>query len=102
MLKERSPGFVAVVGFLTFGIYLLYWFYDTNVQFREVTGEDSHPMLRTLALFVPFLNLLAVFKHCRSSEEATGGHEWILPFLAYLVFFPAAMFLIQADINEAI
>lgn len=102
MLKERNPVLVIALSIFTLGIYFLYWFYDTNSQFKEELEDGSHPGLRTLALFVPILNLVAIYKHSASAEEATGGHDWLLSFLAYLVFAPVAWFVIQMDINDAV
>lgn len=101
-MKERSPLLVIVLSIVTLGFYFLYWFYDTNSQFKKELNDESHPGLRTLALFVPIVNLLALYKHTKSAEKATNGHEWLLPFLAYLVFAPISWFVIQSDINKAI
>ena len=101
-MKERSPVLAAVLGVVTFGIYYLYWYYDVSQQFKEKLNDDSHPGLRTLAVFVPLVNLVSLYKFSKSSEEATGGQQWLLIFLAYLVFAPAAVFVVQSDINDAI
>lgn len=102
MLKERNPLLVIIFSFVTLGLYFLYWFYDTNSQFKEQLEDVSHPGLRTLALFIPLLNLVAMYKQCKSAQEATDGHDWLLSFLAYIVFPPIAWFVIQSDINNAI
>lgn len=92
---------VVVLGVLTFGFYFLYWFYDTNQQFKSELEDGSHPGLRTLALLVPIVNIVAMYKHAKSSKEATGGHDWLLVLLAYLVLAPVAWFVVQSDINDA-
>lgn len=102
MLKQRSPLFVIVFSLLTFGIYFLYWFYDTNQQFKRKLPDGSHPGLRTLAMLVPIVNIVAMYKHAESASEVTDGHDWLLIFLAYLVFAPIAWFVIQSDINKAL
>lgn len=100
-MRERNPLLVIVLSLVTLGIYFLYWFYDTNCQFKDELDDGSHPGLRTLAIFVPLLNILAIYKHTKSAQEATDGHDWLLTFLAYLVFGPIAWFVIQSDINDA-
>lgn len=102
MLRERSPLLVIVFSILTFGLYFLYWFYDTNSQFKNELDDGSHPGLRTLALFVPILGFVAMYKHTKSAEAVTDGRDWLLPFLAYVVFPPISWFVIQSDINDAL
>lgn len=102
ILRQRNPLLVIVFSLLTFGLYYLYWFYDTNAQFKRKLEDGSNPVLRTFAVMVPMLNIVAMFKHSKSSQDATGGHDWLLTFLAYLVFPPIAWFVVQSDINQSI
>lgn len=100
MLRQRNPLLVIIFSFITLGFYFLYWFYDTNAQFKRELDDGSHPILRTLAVMVPFISLIALYKHSKSAQRAAKGHDWLLTFLAYLVFPPIAWFVIQSDINE--
>ena len=101
-MKERNPVIVVILSLITFGLYYLYWFYDTNSQFKQELGDDSHPGLRTLLLLFPPFSLISMYKQANSSQKATGGHDWLLVFLAYLVFAPVGIFVVQKDINDAL
>jgi hypothetical protein len=101
-MRERNPVLAVILSLVTFGIYFIYWFYDTNSQFKRELEDGSHPGLRTLGLFVPFVNFVALYKHSTSCHESTDGHDWLLVFLAYLVFAPIAVFVVQKDINDAV
>ncbi len=101
-LRERNPVLVIVFTLVTFVIYGLYWYYDVNSQFKSVLEDGSHPGLRTLALFVPLVNIVSLYKTSVSNEEATDGHDWLLTLLALLVLLPIGQFVIQRDINEAL
>ena len=37
--QQRGPWFVALVGLVTFGIYLLYWAYKTGEETKNYSGE---------------------------------------------------------------
>jgi hypothetical protein len=101
MFRERNPFVVVLLSVFTFGIYFIYWFYDTNVQFRDELEDGSHPILRTLVLFLPPLSFVSYYKHARSCERATDGHDWLLVFLAYVFFIPIALFAVQDSINDS-
>lgn len=101
-MRERNPVIAVILSLVTFGIYYLYWFYDTNGQFKSELGDDSHPGLRTLVLLFPPFSLISIYKQAKSCEEATDGHDWLLLFLAHIVFAPIAIFVIQSDINDAV
>ncbi len=101
-MRERSPIAAVILSLVTFGLYYVYWFYDTNRQFKSELDDDSHPGLRTLVLFFPPFSIISMYKQAVSSQEATDGHDWLLVLLAYIVFAPLGIFVVQKDINDAI
>jgi len=101
-MRERSPVMAVILSLVTFGFYFIYWFYDTNAQFKHELNDGSHPGLRTLALFIPIANIVALYKQATSAQEATDGHDWLLSFLSYIVFAPIGIFVVQKDINDAL
>ncbi|WP_456484229.1 hypothetical protein [Methanopyrus kandleri] len=54
----RTAMFVVASG----GYYQLYWFYRNWKDFKEYLGRDVNVVLRTIGLFVPFVNLYLVWK----------------------------------------
>lgn len=37
--RQRGPWFVALIGLITFGIYLIYWAYKTGDEIKRHSGE---------------------------------------------------------------
>jgi len=98
--KERNPVLVLVFTLITFGIYGIYWLYQV---FKQVLDEDESPILWLLGMLVPILNFVILWKMCQKVEDYSGGeHDGILLFILYLVFAPAAIILIQMDLNKGL
>jgi hypothetical protein len=56
-LYLRSPFQVAFLCFATLGIYVLWWSYNARRALSELLGEEDQPLLYTLGLIIPILNL---------------------------------------------
>ncbi|MFH1394120.1 MAG: DUF4234 domain-containing protein [Candidatus Micrarchaeota archaeon] len=101
VVKKRNPLFVVAVSFITAFIYGLYWFYQTRRELNELTKKDSNPLLHTLGLFVPFVNLYVLWKYCEDVEIASKkARDKVILFLAWIVFFPVAQYLTQEELNK--
>jgi Domain of unknown function (DUF4234) len=37
--QQRGPWFVALIGIITFGIYIIYWYYKTGEELKRYSGE---------------------------------------------------------------
>ncbi|MGF1468272.1 MAG: DUF4234 domain-containing protein [Sandaracinaceae bacterium] len=54
-MKHRHPAVVVLLSVLTFGLYALYWLYQTTRELKEETDrEDLHPMLDVLLVPLTF------------------------------------------------
>lgn len=101
MAKERSPLRVLIYTFISFGIYGIYWLYQVFQQVLE--GKDSSPVLWFLGMLVPVVNIVILWKFTQEVDNYSGGeHEGILLFVLYIVFAPAAIYLIQSDLNAGL
>ena len=60
---------VLVMSVLSYGFYLLYWFYLTWKQYRDHTGREVYPIWHALTLFVPIYGLFRVHAHMRAFAE---------------------------------
>ncbi len=54
---------------LSYGLYLLYWFYLTWKQYRDHTGQAAFPIWHALTLLVPIYGLFRTHAHVRSFKE---------------------------------
>jgi hypothetical protein len=55
--------------FLTYGLYLFYWFYLTWKQYRDHTREKAFPVWHALTLVVPIYGLFRTHAHTRIFKE---------------------------------
>ena len=84
---------------ITFSFYGLYWMHQVNKQVAAGTDENFSPLLRTIGLLIPLLNLYFIWKFSMSSE-AVVDQSGVLMFLLWLVFPPAAWYLTSTGIND--
>ncbi len=97
----RRPLVVVALTLATLGLYSIYWFYQTSTTVIRAAGRDAHPVLWTAGLFVPGINIVIVWRYVRTVVSVTGRRSTVLLFAAWAVFFPAAQYLIQQDLNAA-
>lgn len=97
--QQRSLGKQVLFTIITFGIYSIYWWHVTNKQLQAGTDAEFNPTLRTVGLFIPIYNFVVMWQTAHDSEAVTDNGGVIL-FLLFLVFAPAAWYLIQTGINE--
>lgn len=100
-IKNRNMGVQILLFIVTFGIYGIYWFYQSATELKTVAKDsEASPVLWTVLLFVPFG---AIYSHYKYSEmyEKVGTekiNKWILLIL-WFFFSPAVWFLVQKDLN---
>ena len=102
LVKRRDMLMQVVIFCLTFGIYGVYWFYQTTVEMKALAKDpDVSPALWTVLLFVPLVNFYAHYKYSELFEDVSedGLNQWIL-FILWIVFCPAVWFIVQMDLNK--
>ncbi len=113
-VKLRSPWAVALLPFITLGIYHLVWWYRINREMRDL-GDDRgvdlgrNPTNSLLALFPGGLIIVpALVSYWRGTRRviAAGGvagtepaNGWIALIL-YIVLFPAFAAYLQVSLNQ--
>jgi hypothetical protein len=100
-VKFRNPILVIIFSLITLGIYSLYWFYETSKELIELNKSNSNALLWLIGLFIPFVNLYVFWKYSKAVEQASdGSSSAILIFIVSLVFYPAAQYLVQSELNK--
>ena len=87
---------------VTFGIYAIYWFYQTVGEIKGIVDDrETSPALLTVLLFVPLANIYSFYKYSELFEKASLDrlNKWIV-FILFLVFSPAVWFIVQTDLNK--
>ncbi|HAA94660.1 MAG TPA: hypothetical protein DCE26_03110 [Dehalococcoidia bacterium] len=64
---------VVVLSFLSFGLYIIYWFYLTWRQYRDHTGNEAYPVWHALAFVIPIYGWFRAHAHMRSYNELIRG-----------------------------
>ena len=101
-VKYRSMLVQVVIFIITFGIYGIYWYYQTACEMQSLADDQAaQPGLWTSLLFIPFANLYSYYKHGELYEKISKEHfnRW-LSFLFWIVFSPVVWFLVQMDLNR--
>ena len=100
-VKYRNPLFVVVVSLVTFFIYAIYWFYKTRGELSELNKGGMSPLMATIGLFIPLVNIYVAWKYCEDVETASKGAQGkILLFVLWLVFMPAMQYITQNELNK--
>jgi len=86
--KKRNAGVVILLGFVTFGIYNIVWYYKINneVKLRDKSQKVS-PGLAVCALFIPIVNLVSFYNtanRIKLMQKADGSNDLISPGAALL------------------
>lgn len=97
--QYRSLGKQVLFAIITLGFYGIYWWHVTNKQLSDGTDADFSPGMRTLGLFIPFYNLLVMWRFAKDATAVTDQDGAIL-FVLYLFVGPVAWYLIQSGINN--
>jgi hypothetical protein len=97
--KNRSLGLQVVLAIVTFGFYVIYWWHITHKQLDDGTSADFNPTWRTVGMFIPIYNLIVMWRDSHDAEPVTGK-DGVLIFVLFMVFAPAAWYLIQSGFND--
>jgi len=105
--KTRNPWGVWLLTFVTLGIYGLYWYYKVNDEVREYDRSiDVEPVLSLLALFVPIVNWVSIYRtgdRISRAQQSAGSAERCSPvagLLLWLFVFGTGMVYYQSQLNK--
>ena len=59
-IQKRNLLVVYLLGFITLGIYFLYWYYATKEEMNEMGADIPTAIL----LIIPIANLYFLYKYC--------------------------------------
>ena len=93
---------VPILFFITFGIYGLYWFYQTaDEMIRHNKQENENPLVWLILTLIPIVNLFAIWKHTKAVEQMSEKKvSGVVLFLLWLIFSPAALIWTQSELNK--
>ena len=101
MITHRSLLFLSIVWPLSVGLYGLYWFYVTSAEMIRYNGQDDDPFIWLVISFIPVVQLLAIWKHCRALQRMTDGDRKAgSSMLLWILIHPIAVVLTQMELNR--
>jgi len=102
VIKRRNVIMVTILFIITFGIYGLYWFYQTaDEMIRHNKQENENPLVWLILALIPIVNLFAVWKHTQAVEQMSEKNvSGVVLFLLWLIFLPAALIWTQSELNK--
>jgi hypothetical protein len=116
--KIRNPLGVVGLGFITFGIYAIFWWYYVNKEMAEIgqargtTECGDNPTNSVLALipggFIivpPFVSYYNGSKRLNAAERITGTPQGMEPGLLLVLFIfigPVAWYIFQSNMNKVL
>jgi hypothetical protein len=97
MIKRRDVIAVYILGFITFGIYFLYWAVQTK---KEMNGLGATIPTAWL-LIIPIANLYWVYKYCEAfSAYVKKDDNAVLWFILYVLVSFIMPAIVQSELNR--
>ena len=97
--EQGSLGMQVLLTIVTLGVYSIYWVYKTSEQLAGGTDADINPGLLLILFIIPLVNIYAIWQFSNAAEGVTD-QDGVVLFILFVVFAPAAWYLIQSGINE--
>lgn len=87
---------------VTLSLYSIYWYYATHRELHFANENESGNDLWILLMFIPLVNLFAVWHYCGQASAFTKDkYPTFLMFALWVFFRPAVWFLTQRELNQA-
>ncbi len=102
--KRRGVAFVILIGFVTFGLYWLYWVFKTQDELKQRTGEGLGGVLglvvwivvSPVSAFVIPSEIGNMFAKDGKSKPVTGWTGlWLFPFGVFII--PAIVWAVKVQ-----
>lgn len=96
-MKNRNPFAVAILSFVTFGIYAIYWEVKTKGEMNALGAKIPTAWL----IIVPLVNIWWTWKYSEGVEQVTGGKlSGVLSFILLWVLGPIGAAIVQDSFNN--
>ncbi|MCP3682486.1 MAG: DUF4234 domain-containing protein [bacterium] len=97
-MTQRNPWLVLLLAYVTFGIYMYYWFYTTTKEMQGKAKSAPEPIM-FLLMFVPIANIFYIWKYSNAIHEI-GDFDVVPLFLLWLFVSPAGLVISQMQLNK--
>ncbi len=101
-IKYRNMLMQVFLVVITLGIYIIYWYYVTLKELYQANGRPAGSGMWTFLSVVPIVQYFAYWHYANEyAEFVDEKYPAIGIFVVWILFSPAAWFLIQSDLNRA-
>jgi len=98
-MKQRSPIAVALLPFVTFGIYSIYWMVKTKIEMNE----KGQTIPTAWLIIIPFVNIWWYWKYSEAVGNVTNEKiSGVLAFVLLLLLGSIGQAIIQDSFNKNI
>ncbi|MFP3167184.1 MAG: DUF4234 domain-containing protein [Candidatus Nanopusillus sp.] len=94
--QERNILLIYIFGFVTLGIYFLYWMYETKNELNELGANIPSFILA----FIPILNIFWLYKYTEGWAYVTKKDSILIYFIIFLFVGIIMPYLVQRDLNR--
>ena len=94
--KERNILLVYILGFITLGIYFLYWMYETEKELNELGAKTPSFILA----IIPIVNIYWLYRYTKGWAYVTKKNDAIVYFILFLFFGIVMPYLVQKSLNQ--
>jgi len=96
-IQKRNLLVVYLLGFITLGIYFLYWYYATKEEMNEMGADIPTAIL----LIIPIANLYFLYKYCEAfATKIKKDNNTILWFLLAMFVGVVIPAVVQSELNK--
>src|SRR5688572_25425852 len=98
-MQNRNPIAVALLPFVTLGIYAIYWEVKTKGEMNQLGTQIPTAWL----IIVPLVNIWWMWKYCEGVEQVTKGKmQGIVAFVLLWFLGPIGAAIIQDSFNKTV
>jgi hypothetical protein len=94
--KERNILLIYILGFVTFGIYIFYWLYETKKELEELGADIPSFIL----YFIPIVNIYWLYRYTEGWAYVTRKDNVVLYFILFLFLGIVMPYLVQKSLNQ--
>ena len=96
-MKNRNPIAVALLPFVTFGIYSIYWQVKTKVEMNTLGATIPTAWL----IIIPFVNIWWLWKYAEGVDKVTASKlSGVLAFVLLWLLGPIGAAIVQDSFNN--
>ena len=96
-IQERSLLGIYLLGFITFGLYFLYWEVSTKVEINRLGGDIPTAFL----IIIPIANLYWLYRYCEDFAKYVKKDDNAILYFVLFVFLPIIMpIIVQDELNR--